>query len=90
MRHAARRLAATFSLGERVMPIRSLVESGAFDPEAVEIISMAFDAALIELGLVDRSDPIVALVAERIIAFAREGERDPVKLRELALKSIRR
>jgi hypothetical protein len=70
------------------LPIRPLIENEAFDPEAVQVIAAAFEDALRELGLSDRSDPLVELVARRIITFARQGERDPVKLRDLALKSL--
>jgi hypothetical protein len=71
------------------MPIHRLIEIHSFDPEDVAVISAAFDGALAALGLVDRSDPMVELVAERIIKFAQEGERDPARLRDLALKSLR-
>jgi hypothetical protein len=39
--------------------------------------------------LVDRSDPAVVLVARRVIAFAKEGSRDPVVLRDRVVKSFR-
>jgi hypothetical protein len=71
------------------MPIRRLVENEAFDPEAVQIIVAAFEDALGRLGLTNLEDPVVALVARRIITFAQQGERDPAKLRDLALKAIR-
>ena len=71
------------------MPIRRLVENEAFDPEAVQIIVAAFEDALGRLGLTNLEDPAVALVARRIITFAQQGERDPAKLRDLALKAIR-
>jgi hypothetical protein len=51
-------------------------------------LATAFDAALLELGLVDRSDPAVLLVAKRIMALAEQGERDPMRLREGAIKGI--
>ncbi len=70
------------------MPIRRLVENEAFDPEAIEIIVAAFEDALGRLDLTNRDDPLVALVARRVITFAQQGERDPAKLRDLALKSI--
>jgi hypothetical protein len=40
------------------------------------------------LGYPNAATPLVELVARRIITFARQGERDPVKLRDLALKSL--
>jgi hypothetical protein len=39
-----------------------------------------------QLGPVDRDDPATLLIAKRIIALAQEGERDPVRLREGAVK----
>src|SRR5213082_796457 len=74
---------------DHAMPIRRLVANEAFDPEAVEIIVTAFEDALGQLGLTNRDDPIVALVARRILTFAQQGERDPARLRDFALKSIR-
>jgi hypothetical protein len=65
------------------MPMRSF---GAFGPEAIAAMSEAFDAACKELG--DTGQPEVAreVIAGRIIAAARFGERDPVRLREAALR----
>jgi len=48
----------------------------------------AFDETLTTLGLVDRDDPIAELVAEKIIETAQEGERDPARLRDLAVTAL--
>ena len=72
------------------MPIRQYVDTTqAFDPEAIRVMNAALDCALAELKLVDRDDPAVALVARRVITFAEQGERDPIKLCHLTLESIR-
>ena len=42
----------------------------------------AFEEALQELQLTDRSVPATLTVAKRIIAAAQRGERDPIRLRE--------
>lgn len=68
------------------MPIHHLLKGHAFGPDEVEVLSSAFEAALEELGLVDRNDPAVQLVAKRIIELAQRGERDPARLREGAVK----
>jgi len=34
------------------------------------------------LGLVDRNDPTVTILAKRIIELAKKGERDPAQLRK--------
>ncbi len=53
------------------------------------MIIAAFEGALAELKLQNRDDPLVDMVAKRIVIFAQHGERDPAKLRELALQSLR-
>ncbi len=64
------------------MPIRPLLQDGAFDAETVELLSKAFDAAWDKLrtsrlrnGSGEESDTRDAL-ARRIVAAARRGERD--------------
>jgi len=46
-------------------------------------------STLRQLGLADRNDPAVTRVAKTIIELARLGERDPIRLRDLALASFR-
>jgi hypothetical protein len=63
------------------MPIYGLVRQEAvFSPEEVSVITKAFEAALQNLGLVNRSDPVAETVARKIIDLARMGERDPDRL----------
>lgn len=66
------------------MPIRPLLRDSYFTPEDVTLLTLVFDETLKELQLVDRTDPTVTLVAKRIIALAREGERNPKVLRDAA------
>ncbi len=70
------------------MPIYRLLKGGAFAPDDIKVLSDAFEAALLELKLVDRSDPATELVAKRIIELAQRGERDPVRLREAGVQGI--
>ena len=72
--------------GKRAMPIRNFIQPGAFEPEALAAMIEAFDAACEKLG--DNGQPEVAheVIAGRIIAAARLGERDPVRLLEAALR----
>jgi len=68
------------------MPIRHFLgKDVAFGPEDLEVMGEAFAHALTELGLNDRKDAMVEMVARRIIRAALSGERDPVKLCEIAL-----
>ena len=71
------------------MAIRAILENDhAFGPEDVANLTGAFEAALTRLGLVDRGDPLTTAVAKAIIELAKEGERDPERLRDGALGSL--
>jgi hypothetical protein len=72
------------------MPIGPLLEQNhVFTPEDVKVLSEAFEDTLRALKLVDRKDQLTISVAKLIIEFAKQGERDPVRLRDLALKTVR-
>jgi hypothetical protein len=60
--------------------------SGVFEPEVVAAMSHAFDDVCKDLT--DTGQPQIAreIIARRIIAAARFGEHDPVRLREAALR----
>ena len=65
------------------------IQTKPFDPDAIEVISAAFEGVLRELRI-DRSDRFAALLARRTkTVFVERGERDPIKLRDLVLKSLR-
>ncbi len=49
----------------------------------------AYDGVLEELGLKDRADRRCEVVARKLIGIAQNGERDPKRLKELTLASIR-
>jgi hypothetical protein len=70
------------------MAIYRLLVDGAFDDRAVRALATAYEGALQDLKLVDRNDPFTEIIAHKIIELARMGERDPVKLRELAVKAV--
>jgi hypothetical protein len=70
------------------MAIYRIFQTGVFEPEEIEIMSAAYEDALSVLQLANRQDPITELVARKIIAVARSGERDPPRIRELALKEL--
>jgi hypothetical protein len=65
------------------MPFHLFIQPGAFDPEAIEAMSEAFEAALKEVQ--DTGDAMREVIARRIIAAATLGERDPARLLAAAL-----
>jgi hypothetical protein len=73
-----------------VLVFSSKEQPGAFDPEAIAAMSEAFEAALIELPDTGQPDAVLEIIAERIVAAATLGERDPLRLREAALPWLTR
>ena len=68
------------------MPLLRLLENQAFGPDEIAVMETAFEEALRELGLTDHEDPATLMVAQRIIESAKQGERDPARLREAGVK----
>ena len=52
------------------------------------VVVDAFETALEKLA-VDRRNPEALVIAKHIITFAKAGERDPERLRELTVKAVR-
>jgi hypothetical protein len=71
------------------MPIDSFMRPGVFDPEMVAAMSEAFDAACEKLSDTDQPEVTREVIAGRIVAAARFGERDPARLLEAALATPR-
>jgi hypothetical protein len=51
-------------------------------------MTAAYEAALVDLGLVDRDDPITEIVAKAIVSITSMGERDPATVKDRALNVI--
>jgi len=73
------------------MPIWNAAEreQEIFGPGTIAVLAAALEDTLRQLGLVDRNDPAVTMVAKKIIELARRGERDPIRLRDQAVQSFR-
>ena len=65
-------------------------DNAAFDPQAVKALALAYDDACAVLHVVDRADPRATIVAKKIIEHAQQGERDPIRLRDLVLIELQR
>ena len=65
-------------------------DNAAFDPQAVKALAVAYDDACAVLHVVDRADPRATIVAKKIIEHAQQGERDPIRLRDLVLIELQR
>ena len=63
-------------------------QCAAFDPDMTHIMGEAFDRACEDLHVVGQPDIVREVIASRIINAARDGERDPRRLYEQALKGF--
>jgi hypothetical protein len=70
------------------MAIYRLLKNRAFGPDEIKVLIAAYQEALRTLRLANRSDPTTEIVAKKIIELAHRGERDPVRLRERAIRSL--
>jgi hypothetical protein len=70
--------------------ISEYLRPGEFDDVATKVMGDAFDAASKELH--DRGQPAIVreVLAGRIIDAAKRGERDPTRLRDIALAAFPR
>jgi hypothetical protein len=73
---------------EPPMAIYRLLKNRAFGPDEIKVLTAAYQEALRTLRLANRSDPTTEIVAKKIIELAQRGERDPVRLRERAIRSL--
>ena len=71
------------------MPIHRLFQNGAFEPEAIQAMSLAFEDALKTLGLKDRADPLTEAVASIVIDLGHQGVRDRKQLHDLTIRALK-
>ncbi len=70
------------------MAIYRLIANGSFEPEEIGVMTAAYEAALVDLSLIDRDDPITEIVARAIVTIMSRGERDPVTIKNRALNTL--
>jgi hypothetical protein len=72
----------------RAAPITPLLQGQAFDPETVQAIANALVMTCEVLGLSNRDDATIQLVAEKIIELAKGGLKNPTALHLAAIKNF--
>jgi hypothetical protein len=68
-----------------VMTIERLLKRRSFPPELTTRLKLAYMPTLRALQLVDQDDPIIELVANKLVEFSQTGFTDP---NELARRAI--
>ena len=71
------------------MPIRPFLNGENFDEEATRVMGVALEMACVALRTGDCADDVKQAIANKIIALAKAGERNPDVLCEQVLKDIR-
>jgi hypothetical protein len=74
---------------EPTMPIRPHLDGQKFDQETIRVMGIAFEMALVALRLADRGDLANEVIAHKIMALAKAGERDPERLCDGVMKEYR-
>jgi ribosomal protein S9 len=62
--------------------------TGAFDPEATRILGRAFDMACALVGHTPQPTAAREAIARAIVKAAKQGERDPHRLRDAGLAAM--
>jgi hypothetical protein len=70
------------------MAIYRLIANGSFGPDEIEVMKAAYEAALVEIGVANRDDPITELIAKSIVNVTATGERDYKEVMERALNAL--
>ena len=70
------------------MAIYRLIANGSFGPDEIEVMTAAYEGALIDLGLSNRDDPITELIAKSNVNVTATGVRDPVLIKERAINAL--
>jgi hypothetical protein len=60
----------------------------AFDPEAIQILSKAYESICSQLGLSDRADQLTEIVAKHVIEAGQRGIRNPIAIRLAVLEQL--
>ena len=72
------------------MPFTRFLGDTSFGPDEIAVLVSAYESAMRELNLPGPTAPGVETLAMTIIRFAKQGERDPVRLRERAIDALSR
>ena len=70
------------------MAIYRLIANGSFGPDEIKVMTAAYEAALIDLAVTNRDNPITELITRAVVNVTATGERDPERIKERALNAL--
>ena len=62
------------------MPIRKYTPDATFTPETIENLTTAFERIRVVLNLNNPGDPLIDLVAKKVVSLASQGCLDPKEI----------
>jgi len=84
------RLLGLVFLKRNFMPIRKYTSGTTFGPETIKDMTNAFERIRAILKLEDPDDPLVEVVAKKIISAASHGTFDPKEIERLVIADTKR
>jgi hypothetical protein len=79
----------TFVVGSKSMPIRRFLNGERFDEDTIRVMGVALELTCIAIRTGDCADDVKQAIADKIVALAKTGERNPDVLCEMVLRGIR-
>ena len=70
------------------MAIYKLIANGSFGQMEIEVMTDAYESALVNLGITDRDDLITELIAKAIVNVMATGVRDPKLIEQRAITAL--
>ena len=70
------------------MPIRKYIPGATFDPEAIKDMITAFERIRVVLNLENDYDPLVEVVAKKVISLASQGCLEPKEIQRRVIADI--
>lgn len=72
------------------MPIKKYIPGTAFGPETIKDMTTAFERIRTILNLENPDDPLVEIVAKKVISLASQGTLDPKEIERLVIADTKR
>ena len=72
------------------MPIRKFISGATFGPETIKDMTTALERIRTVLRLEDPDDPLVEVVAKKVISLASQGTFDPKEIERLVIADTER
>ena len=70
------------------MPIRKYIPGATFDPEAIKDMITAFERIRVVLNLENAYDPLIEVVAKKVISLASQGYLNPKEIERRVIADI--